>query len=44
LARSAKTSDIAASDTGMTDMLHQKGMPPTTRRASLSAWTRRADA
>ncbi len=40
----AKVSDMAASVTGMTIMLHQKGMPPTTIRASLSTWTSRADA
>ncbi len=37
LARQAKTTDMAASETGITDMLHQKGMPPITSRLSLSA-------
>ena len=35
-ARQAKTTDMAASVTGITDMLHQKGIPPITIRPSLS--------
>ena len=42
--RHAKTTDMAASANGITDMLHQKGMPPTTIRDSASTWTRRAEA
>ena len=42
--RQAKTTDMPASVTGITSMLHQKGMPPTTIRDSASTWTRRAEA